>query len=248
MLQVEKMASLGKMAASVAHELNNPLAGIVTYAKLLKNKIQNILTENAEKRKIISELDLIRSESMRCGNIVRNLLTFSRGKTTHFRECVLEDIVEDAFKIIHHHLELAPIEISIHVDIQPTTIICDPDQLVQTFVALLINAIEAMPDGGRLEFTARNSENAEWVIIEIHDTGIGIPDDVKDKILEPFFTTKTDKNGVGLGLAVVYGIIQRHKGKMWLESREKEGTTVFIELPVKQLTTEEEKPNDSRHF
>jgi len=240
MLQVEKMASLGKMAASVAHELNNPLAGIVTYAKLLKKKIQNILTENAEKTKIINELDLIRSESMRCGNIVRNLLAFSRGKTTHFRECVLKDIVDDALKIIRHHLELAPIEISVHIEIQPTTIICDPDQLMQSFVALLINAIEAMPDGGQLEFTARNSENADWVVIEIRDTGIGIPDDVKDKILEPFFTTKTDKNGVGLGLAVVYGIIQRHKGKMWLESREKQGTTVFIELPIKQLKTEEE--------
>lgn len=247
MLQVEKMASLGKMAASVAHELNNPLAGIVTYAKLLKNKIENILADNAEKKKITSELELIRSESMRCGNIVRNLLAFARGKTTHFRACELEEIVENALKIIRHHLELAPIEVSVRVDIKPTTIVCDPDQLVQSFVALLINAVEAMPDGGRLELTAQNSENAEWIIIKIRDTGIGIPEDVKDKILEPFFTTKTDKNGVGLGLAVVYGIIQRHKGKMWLESREKEGTTVFIELPVIQSEKEEDS-NDSVNF
>ncbi|OGC08946.1 hypothetical protein A2V82_12760 [candidate division KSB1 bacterium RBG_16_48_16] len=248
MLQVEKMASLGKMAASVAHELNNPLAGIVTYAKLLKIKMQNFLPEIPEKDKIISELELIRSESMRCGNIVRNLLTFARGKTTHFREYVLEDIVEDAFKIIHHHLELAPIEVSIHIEIQPKTIVCDPDQLVQSFVALLINAIEAMPGGGRLEFTAQNSENEEWVVIKIRDTGIGIPEDVKDKVLEPFFTTKTDKDGVGLGLAVVYGIIQRHKGKMWLESKDKEGTTVFIELPLKHIKTEEEEPDNPQHF
>ncbi len=244
MLQVEKMASLGKMAASVAHELNNPLAGIVTYTKLLIKKVKNILVEDPEKNKILRELDLIRSESMRCGNIVRNLLTFARGNSSNFQQYALKEIIERALIIVRHHLELKKIEAVSHIDIQPEIIDCDPDQLLQGFVALLINAVEAMPDGGHLELTAQNSQrNPNRVLVQIHDTGVGILDELKDKIIEPFFSTKKDKNGVGLGLAVVYGIIQRHSGKIWFKSEPSKGTTFFIELPFKQPKVEEKGSN-----
>lgn len=244
MLQVEKMASLGKMAASVAHELNNPLAGIVTYTKLLIKKVKNILLEDPEKNKILRELDLIRSESMRCGNIVRNLLTFARGNSANFQQYELKEIIDRALIIVRHHLELKKIEAVSHIDIRPEMIDCDPDQLLQGFVALLINAVEAMPDGGHLELTAQNSQrNPNRVLIQIHDTGVGILDELKDKIIEPFFSTKKDKNGVGLGLAVVYGIIQRHNGKIWFKSEPDKGTTFFIELPFKQPKMEEMDPN-----
>lgn len=244
MLQVEKMASLGKMAASVAHELNNPLAGIVTYTKLLIKKVKNIVVEDPEKDKILKELDLIRSESMRCGNIVRNLLTFARGNSANFQQCALKEIIERALIIVRHHLELKKIEAVSHIDIHPEMIDCDPDQLLQGFVALLINAVEAMPEGGHLELTAQNSQrNPKRVLIQIHDTGVGILDELKDKIIEPFFSTKKDKNGVGLGLAVVYGIIQRHNGKIWFKSDPGKGTTFFIELPFNQLKLEEKDFN-----
>ncbi len=235
MLQVEKMASLGKMAATVAHELNNPLAGIVTYAKLLQKRVSKSLQFDGNKDKMIKDLDLIQSESMRCGNIVRNLLAFARGTSTHFQPCNLHGIVERAMGIVKHHMELANVEASSHVEIEPANIICDSDQLLQALVALIVNAVEAMPGGGQLEIAARNVYGElNHILISVKDTGVGISEEVRGKIFEPFVTTKKDKKGVGLGLAVVYGIVQRHKGRIWVESKEGEGTTFFIELPMEQ--------------
>ncbi len=239
MLHVEKIASLGKMAATVAHELNNPLSGITTYAKLLQKKVIRDSWEKKDKQKVRSGLELILSESLRCGNIVRNLLEFSRGSASNFKEAKLKDIVGRALGIVGHHMELAKIEASSRIKIKPNTIICDPDQLLQAFVALLVNAVEAMPNGGQLEITASNiPDDIHQVLIKIIDTGSGIPKDLADKIFEPFFTTKKDKTGVGLGLAVVYGIIQRHNGTIRLESAKKKGTTFFIELPISQPVKE----------
>ena len=235
MLHVEKMASLGKMAASAAHELNNPLAGIVTYAKLLIKKVQNDVTIGSEKESILERLELIRSESMRCGNIVRNLLEFSRGTSANFQKCLLGDVIERAKKIVNHHIELAKIETITRIEIKPDSITCDPDQMLQAFVALMVNAVEVMPNGGRLEIIAENdSDDPHYVVIKISDSGAGVPEDLKAKIFEPFFSTKKEKSGVGLGLAVVYGIIQRHKGKIWMESQEEKGTTFLIKLPLTQ--------------
>ncbi len=239
MLQVEKMASLGKMAATVAHELNNPIAGIVTYAKLLQKRISKNYSDNSNKDKVLKELELIRSESMRCGNIVSNLLAFTRRDKLNFQEWKLKEIIERTLGIVRHHIELAGIEVESHVEIKPEEITCDPNQLIQAFVALLVNAVEAMPEGGRLAVIAQNkADEADKILIRISDTGIGIPDEVKSKIFEPFFSTKKDKKGVGLGLVVVYGIVQRHNGKIWVESRAGQGTTFFIELPIKHPKVE----------
>lgn len=233
MLEVEKMTSLGKMAATVAHELNNPLSGIVTYAKLLRKRAQRDSKGIKEKQKIQKDLELILSESMRCGNIVRNLLAFARGSAANFQESKLESIVERALEIVGHHIELANIEAISRIEIKPDKIICDPDQLLQAFVALLVNAVEVMPDGGHLKIYAHNvPRDANHIQVEISDTGPGIPEDLRNRIFEPFFSTKKEKTGVGLGLAVVYGIIQRHKGKIWLDSQEGRGTTFCILLPV----------------
>jgi two-component system NtrC family sensor kinase len=235
MLQVEKMASLGKMAASVAHELNNPIAGILTLAKLLQKQAEIQVPNGEKKEKIMHELDLIQSESMRCGNIVRNLLTFARGKSANFQECSVDEVIEKALQILNHHFELAKIEANSTVEIQPAKIVCDPEQLLQALIAILVNASEAMTDGGSVDVIVRKSpKDPGYVVITVKDTGIGISDDVKDKILEPFFSTKEDKGSVGLGLAEVYGIVQRHKGKIRVESAVGEGTTVILELPIDQ--------------
>ncbi len=233
-LQVEKMTSLGKMAASVAHELNNPLAGIVTYAKILEKKVKNHFPPGEQQEKIIKELELIRTESLRCGNIVRNLLAFARGKSTNFQETSLEDIINRSFDIMRHHMQLAKVEAEKVINLQNKKIFCDPDQLLQAIIALLVNAVEAMPNGGRLRIVAAGAENStDQILISIQDTGVGIPEEIVDKIFEPFFTTKKDQKGVGLGLPVVYGIIQRHHGKMWVKSKPGEGTTFYIQLPTR---------------
>jgi two-component system NtrC family sensor kinase len=235
MLQVEKMASLGKMAATVAHELNNPLAGIVTYAKLLRKRIQKQSVNGQDREKIEKELDLIRSESMRCGNIVRNLLAFARGSSTNFQPHSISEIIERAMGIVGHHIELAHIQAESRVEVENDKIVCDPDQLLQALVALLVNAVEAMGEGGNLLLSVENpGGNPERILIKIRDNGHGIPDHVKEKVFEPFFSTKQEQKGVGLGLAVVYGIVQLHKGKIWLESQIEKGTTFFIEIPINQ--------------
>jgi len=239
MLQVENMASLGKMAASVAHELNNPLAGIVTYAKLLQKQVRVQLRESSDKEKILNELDLIQTESMRCGNIVRNLLTFARGTGVKFQESDLREIIERALQIVNHHIELAHVKADSHIDNNMPKIVCDPEQIMQAVIALLVNAVEAMPEGGHLDVSARrSSEESDWIIIEVKDTGIGIPDEVKSNILEPFFSTKKEKRSVGLGLAVVYGIVQRHKGKLDVKSKVGVGTSIIIKMPVSQNKNE----------
>ena len=248
MLQVEKMTSLGKMAASVAHELNNPLAGIVTYAKVLEKKVKNNLPAGEQQEKMLKELELIRSESLRCGNIVRNLLAFARGKSANFQEVQLEEIINRSADIMRHHMQLAKVELEKKISLQNKKIFCDPDQLLQAFIALEVNAVEAMPQGGQLTITAGELEgNSDEILIKIQDSGLGIPEELLDKIFEPFFTTKKEQKGVGLGLPVVYGIIQRHQGKIWVKSKTGEGTTFFIQLPVKldRIENQDIKGNES---
>ena len=141
-------------------------------------------------------------------------------------------------QIVGHHIELANIEAVSSIDINPEFIVCDPDQMIQAFVALFVNAVEVMPNGGRLELKAQNLPNEnDRILVEIGDNGPGIPDELRKRIFEPFFSTKKEKTGVGLGLAVVYGIIQRHNGKIWLNSQEGKGTTFYIELPISPIKT-----------
>jgi two-component system NtrC family sensor kinase len=247
MLHVEKMASLGKMAASVAHELNNPIAGIVTYSKLLEKKITRELNPSKDRDKIMGELELIRSESMRCGNIVRNLLAFARGTSPNFEKYDLEKVISKGLEIINHHMELAGVSAETKINLIEQGIEGDPDQILQALIALFVNAIEAMPNGGKLFVSAETiipEENE--IILKIQDTGVGIPEDIRDKIFEPFFSTKKEKKGVGLGLPVVYGIVQRHKGKIWMESRAQEGSTFYIRLPVSQKNFQNSEPRENR--
>ncbi len=231
MVQIEKMASLGKLAATVAHELNNPLEGILTYAKLLKRRIQNGKLEDG-REEILNELTIIIDEVSRCGNIVKNLLLFSRQKVGEFKDEDICQVIRRSVALISHHLQMNNIKLEIDIPDEPVFVFCDAQQIEQMLLAMEINSIEAMPDGGTLRIELKEISEHE-IQIKIIDTGVGIPDEVLPHVFEPFFTTKKEGKGTGLGLAVVYGIVERHGGKISVESKVNHGTTFTITLPKK---------------
>ena len=225
---MEKMASLGKLAATVAHELNNPLAGILVYAKLVARELNELPNGAADNKEVLRYLEVISQETSRCGDIVRNLLSFARQQEGQLSEQRLSQVVERALLIVHHHLELANITLEQELS-DEDELVCDPGQIQQALVALLVNAVEAMPDGG--ELTVHMEGDAETIEVSVRDTGVGIPEDVRPHIFEPFVSTKGDTKGVGLGLAVVYGIVHRHGGNITVESEVGRGTRFRILLP-----------------
>ncbi len=249
MVQVEKMASLGRLSATVAHELNNPLSGIVTYARVLMRKLGRMLPEDEEKEDVMEELDLIRSESQRCGNIVKDLLIFARESSADFQPTQLHQVIERAIKLMSHHLELGEIRLERDFHLEDDSVVCDQDKLVQALVAIMMNAVEAMPEGGKLTVGTRPLEEKKetHVQIRIADSGVGMSEDVLDKIFDPFYSTKNETKGVGLGLAVVYGIIQRHNGQIQVDSQVGAGTTFSIDLP-RETRTQENKRTDNPEF
>jgi two-component system NtrC family sensor kinase len=229
MVHMEKMVSLGTLAATVAHELNNPLEGILTYAKLLKRKIDRGIATAEAKQEIIGELSMIADETARCGNIVKNLLLFSRQKVGEFRTVELSSIIDRSVKLIEHHLKMNNVVLHVKGTEQPVSLVCDPHQIEQALLALEINAVEAMPGGGSM--TLEVHDGTDSVRIDVIDTGIGIRDEDAPHIFEPFYTTKRDGKGTGLGLSVVYGIIERHGGNIDMTSVLQKGTTFSITLP-----------------
>lgn len=228
-VQMEKMASLGKLAATVAHELNNPLAGILTYAKVVEKDLGNEGFRPEDRAEVARYLDLIQRESRRCGDIVRNLLLFARPSGGAFAYQAVNPILDRAVMIIHHHVEMAQIELETSPIAGDDVVLCDADQLQQALVALLVNSVEAMSAGGTLAVRAEGE--ASSIRISVSDTGVGIPPEVLPHIFEPFFSTKENGTGVGLGLAVVYGIVQRHGGRIDVHSDVGRGTTFTLVLP-----------------
>ncbi|MDH3477660.1 MAG: ATP-binding protein [Gemmatimonadota bacterium] len=230
-IQVERSASLGRMAATVAHELNNPLSGILTYAKLITKRIAVSLPESQERERMLEQLELIRSESLRCGNIVRDLLTYARGRSAELQSVHLHALIDRALRLVAHHVELGGVTTTTELSLQDDRFMADGEQVVQALIALLINAVEAMPDGGPLIVRTVDEPSRGSVCLSVTDGGIGIPDEVKPHIFDPFFSTKNEAKGVGLGLPVVYGIVQRHEGTIAVESGRGRGTTFTITLP-----------------
>jgi len=248
MIRVERTASLGRMAATVAHELNNPLSGILTYAKLSAKRVGRTMPDGEDKTKVQENLELIRSESVRCGNIVRDLLTFARGRSAEFAPAHLHEVVEQTLKLVKHHVQLRQVVTEVDLTLADDVVVCDREQLVQALLALLINAVEAMHDGGRLLVRTEEGrgERAEYVLLSVRDTGVGIPEEVREHMFDPFFSTKNEAKGVGLGLAVVYGIVQRHEGTITVDSEPGEGATFTLVLPRDPATIERERAHHHR--
>ena len=232
-LHVERMASIGKMAAVVAHEVNNPLSGILTYAKLLRKWIGTGQTENEKRGEAIECLDLIATESRRCGDLIKNLLSLSRTAPLNVQATDLNVVIDRCLLLVRHQLELAGIELQL--DLQPNLPLapCDPAQMEQVFIALIMNAIDAMPKGGTLWLEDRLihiKDNPE-IEIKVRDDGTGIAPDIMPHIFEPFMTTKEDGHGTGLGLAIARGILERHQGHIEVESELGRGTTFTVTIP-----------------
>lgn len=229
-VQIEKLASLGKLSATVAHELNNPLEGILTYSKL----VHKIISKNNDKGdydKVLKFLTLIADESSRCGKIVKDLLLFSHKDVGEFKLCDLVEIIEKSLSLINHHIEINKIKLVKDFTSESFNLVCDPQKIEQAFISVLINAIESMSEGGTLTLNVTRDDRN--ITIRIKDQGKGIAEKELPNIFEPFYTTKENHKGTGLGLSVTYGIIQQHKGEISVEETSIKGTTFKIILPIK---------------
>ena len=226
---VEKMASLGRLSATVAHELNNPLAGIVNYARLVERDLRETDLDPEPRDEMLRCVDLIRREASRSGDIVRNLLLFARPSSGGRGPVNLGDVIERAVMLIRHHVEVHRIELTVENAPGRDRLNCDADQIQQAVVALMINAVEAMPDGGTV--VIRVVPGDDELQLEVEDSGIGIPERILPHIFEPFYSTKEGTSGLGLGLSVVYGIVRGHQGTVDVVSRPGEGTRISLTLP-----------------
>jgi signal transduction histidine kinase len=227
LVRADRLASLGQLSASIAHEINNPLAGVLTYTKLLAKKISS---GTFEKGTALDYLAKMESEVGRCSRIIRNLLDFSRQSAPTLKLVDVNQVIEQVLAMVGHQAQLQNVEIVRELNPSLPKVMADSDKLQQVFTNLTLNAIQAMSAGGKL--TLRTSVADGQVEIDVQDTGTGISKENLSRLFTPFFTTKEKGSGVGLGLAVVRGIIERHKGEIKVQSEVGKGTTFSVYLGV----------------
>lgn len=225
----DKLASLGLLVSGVAHELNNPMTGILGYTELLK---MNIRDERIQK-----ELDKIYKSAERCKKIIENLLTFSRQRPPEKKPEQINALIDSAIELRIYWLRSNNVRVIREYDNIPMLHV-DPQQIQQVIMNLLVNAEYAIEQSKKEEkiirFKTRYDNEEEAILIEVYDNGIGIPDEDKQRIFDPFFTTKPLDKGTGLGLSISHGIVKEHGGEIWCESIPDKGTTFYIKLPVKK--------------
>ena len=223
LFQAEKLASIGKLAAGVAHEINNPLTGVLTNSSLM-------LEDLADDHPWREDIQTIVNETLRCRKIVKGLLDFSRQTRPQRTLLDLNQVVEDTLALVRNQTVFRNTKIVYDLDPHLPTVLADADQMRQVVLNIVLNAAEAMVQGGELRLASASNVAKKAVELRISDTGPGIPDEVRARIFEPFFTTK--KTGTGLGLAVAYGIIERHHGEIRIDSARGKGTTFTISVPI----------------
>jgi two-component system NtrC family sensor kinase len=228
LIQNEKLSAIGRLAAGIAHEINNPLTAILINSHLLKEKI-------GDNSRISEKLDLVIEETQRCAKIVSGLLEFSRQTPPEMKIVSINDIINKTLILFESVLLANNIKLETSLTQELPMIMADESKIKQVLTNILLNSIDAMPNGGNLRIQSLLLPNRKVVEIEIKDSGIGIPKENLDRIFDPFFTTKKSK-GTGLGLSISYGIIQQHNGTIEVNSEVNKGTIVKIRLPVAQTT------------
>ena len=229
-MNTQKLADLGTLAAGVAHELNSPLQVITGVSEsLLRRLDQNKLEPDYLRR----NLDVVHRNGWRCAEIVRSLHTYARASGGQLAPASLNELLRDGLLLMEHQLASwshITIQTNFAEDLPPLT--CDRNQITQVLINLLTNARDAMPDGGSISLTTRFDPAAQALVLQVADTGQGIPEAIRSKIFDPFFTTKAIGKGTGLGLSIVSGIIRANGGAISLESQEGRGTTFTVQFPV----------------
>lgn len=230
-LHQDKMMSLGRLAASVVHEINNPLSGILNYLRLMARMLDRSELSPAHAGKFRDYLDVVEKETDRCAHIISGLLTFSRKSPPTFAPLAVHELIERCILLSQHKLELSDIVLKREVRPDVPPVMGDINQLQQCIINLVFNAADAMIDGGTLTLGACYDALTHQATLSVADSGPGIDPDDLPHIFEPFYTTKQEGYGVGLGLSTVYGIMERHQGSVRVESPPGEGATFFLTIP-----------------
>ncbi len=225
LIQSEKLAGIGQLAAGVAHELNNPLSGVMGFAQLLLD--DPALTPQQRK-----DVETICGQSQRCRVIIQNLLQFSRRKEPLSEPVDLAPLIKATVDLVNYDFSTSGIELLQHVPTSLPMVFADPNQLQQVFLNLITNARQAFEGRKQGKLTIEGEEQKGRVLLHFIDDGPGIPAAILGKIFDPFFTTKPPGKGTGLGLSICYGIVQQHHGDLRVKSQPGAGTTFTLELPI----------------
>ena len=232
LVQEDRMISLGKLAASCSHEINNPIQGLLTFSYLM----QEILAEGRPSPKDLEQfkkhLSFMSKELERCGNIISGLLSFARESPREYKEIDLNEVLEAVLALTKHKMELRNVHLTTRLHPGLLRLKGDERELQQCFLNLIFNSIEAMPNGGQLRIISDLNRDKNNVRVEVHDTGYGISKENLEHIFDPFFTTKGQGKGTGLGLSIVYGVTKNHKGNIKINSKVGEGSSFVLEFPA----------------
>lgn len=244
LIHIERITSLGKLSSSVAHEINNPLSGILTYTKLITKQLGRLNLDETSSQSILKYLKVVETETKRCGDIVKGLLDFSRKDQENFENRHLHRILKETYELMAHQMRMADIHFYTDFGAKSDLVFCNDNQIKQVCVALLVNSSEAVTENGEILMQTSNPDEGH-IKMSIIDNGAGIAQEDISRIFQPFFSSKDKMSGIGLGLAIVHGIVQSHKGKIEVESEPGKGTTISIILSLARIRSNEQRVTNS---
>jgi two-component system NtrC family sensor kinase len=242
LVQEDRMISLGKLVASCVHEINNPIQGLLTFSFLMSDTLKQSPLDHTAIDQLKQMATLMGEELERCGRIVSGLLSFSRESPMAYGETDLNEVLDSVLGLTRHKMALQEIELDLDLQAENPRINGDKNLLQQCFLNLIFNAMEAMPDGGRLQIRSRPDDEDRSICIKVADTGGGIPDDHFDRLFDPFFSTKPSGEGTGLGLSIVYGVVINHGGRINVRNRVNGGASFELCFPGQPLDLPDSEP------